>query len=356
MRLAWRRRTWLESTASASPAFSASPRPYSAASVGRPRRRSLPSTMSSWTRKALCSSSIATATGRTSRVAAAEGAARRHAQRRPERLARPARVLARDAVEPAVRLAVGDRVEHRAAHEAADVLGVGLDEVGAVGGQHGSIDDLERQPEPGRALGLDRAAVDAGAQRVRPRRARRRRRGSTAPGAASTSRGSKRTSAPSSTSPSASLSCSAAQGQRADGGGRPVVQPDLGGRALALRRRRSRAAPAARRRSRRRRPCSAPRLARLSQSGERCAAADPSRRRPARAYVVRSASAAASPGASGSERSMRSSRSPAARRPSAWMSATARMPATGSNSGNERPWPLSPSVGDSSINRSPPFH
>ena len=66
MRLAWRRRTWLESTASASPALSASPRPYSAASVGRPRRRSLPSTMSSWTRKALCSSSMATATGTTS--------------------------------------------------------------------------------------------------------------------------------------------------------------------------------------------------------------------------------------------------------------------------------------------------
>ena len=54
------------STASASPALRASPRPYSAVSVGRPRRRSLPSTMSSWTRKALCSSSIATATGRMS--------------------------------------------------------------------------------------------------------------------------------------------------------------------------------------------------------------------------------------------------------------------------------------------------
>ena len=94
-------------------------------------------------------------------VAAAERAARRHAQRGPDRLARPARVRARDPVEPAVRLAVRDGVEHRAADEAADVVGVRLHELSAVGGQHGSIATSKRQPEAGRPVGLDRAAVGA---------------------------------------------------------------------------------------------------------------------------------------------------------------------------------------------------
>ena len=66
MQAAWRRRIWFEITARASPAFNARPTPNSAGSVGLPRRRWLPSTMSSWTRNALWSSSIATATGTTS--------------------------------------------------------------------------------------------------------------------------------------------------------------------------------------------------------------------------------------------------------------------------------------------------
>ena len=97
----------------------------------------------------------------------AEGAARRHAQRGPERLSRSARVHARDPVQPAVWLTVGDRVEHRATDEAADVLGVRLDQVGAVGGQHAVDRHLERQPELRGSIGLDRAAVDArGAGRI----------------------------------------------------------------------------------------------------------------------------------------------------------------------------------------------
>jgi len=69
-------------------------------------------------------------------VAAAEGAAGGHAESRPQRLSGPARIDARNAVQPAVRLAVGNRAEHRAAHEMTDVLGVRLDQLGAVGRQH----------------------------------------------------------------------------------------------------------------------------------------------------------------------------------------------------------------------------
>ena len=56
-----RRSTWLATIAKPSPALSAAAVPYVVANVGRPRRISLPSAMSSWTRKALCISSIATA-------------------------------------------------------------------------------------------------------------------------------------------------------------------------------------------------------------------------------------------------------------------------------------------------------
>ena len=60
-------------------------------------------------------------------VVAAEGAARGHAQRGADALAGPARVRPRDAIEPAVRLAVRDDVEHRTADEPPDVLAVLLD-------------------------------------------------------------------------------------------------------------------------------------------------------------------------------------------------------------------------------------
>ena len=187
MQLAWRRRTWLESTASASPAFSASPRPYSAG-----KRRPPSAALAAVDDVVVDEERVVQQLDRDGdrqdvAVAPAERAARRHAQRGPDRLPRPARVRARDAVEPAVRLAVRDGVEHRAPDEPADVVGVRLDELGAVGGQHGSIATSKRQPETGRPVGLDRAAVGAGARRRRPWRARPRPLGSSAAAAASTS-------------------------------------------------------------------------------------------------------------------------------------------------------------------------
>ena len=138
MRPAWRRRTWLASTASASPALSARP----SAVLGGERRT--PATALAAVddvvvdEEGVVQQLDGHGDGHDVGVAAAEGAARRHAQGGAQRLARAAGVVARDAVEPAVRLSVGDRVEHRAAHDAVDVVGVGLDELGLVGGQHGS--------------------------------------------------------------------------------------------------------------------------------------------------------------------------------------------------------------------------
>ena len=72
----------------------------------------------------------------------AERPAGRQAQRGPQRLARPCRVLAHRPVEPLDRFAVGHGVEHRTAHHLGDlaqlVLDVG-DQVGLVGrAGHGS--------------------------------------------------------------------------------------------------------------------------------------------------------------------------------------------------------------------------
>ena len=72
-------------------------------------------------------------------VAAPECAARRHAQRGTKRLSGTARIHTRDPVQPAVRLAVGDSVEHRTTDEATDLIGVSLDQLDAVARQHGPI-------------------------------------------------------------------------------------------------------------------------------------------------------------------------------------------------------------------------
>src|SRR3989442_839669 len=66
-------------------------------------------------------------------------ASRRHAQRGAEGLSRSARVHACDPVKPAVRLAVGDRVEHRTTDEPTDLVGIRLHQLDAVAVQHGSI-------------------------------------------------------------------------------------------------------------------------------------------------------------------------------------------------------------------------
>ena len=111
--MCWRS-TWLASTASASPALSASSGPYSAGSVARPRRRRLASTMSSWTRNALCSISMVTAIGKQS--ASEPPNARQVARQSAGRKALLGRrgYSAHEPVEPLVRLAVGDQVEDRA--------------------------------------------------------------------------------------------------------------------------------------------------------------------------------------------------------------------------------------------------
>ena len=81
--------------ASASPALKARGMPWSTCSASRPRRRWAPSQMSSWTRKALCSSSIATAAAECVLVAAAVGTTGRQTQRRTDSLAGPHRVIGR---------------------------------------------------------------------------------------------------------------------------------------------------------------------------------------------------------------------------------------------------------------------
>ena len=103
--------------ASASPAFSAMGTPYSTCIADRPRRCSLPSSMSSWIRNAAWSSSTAAADRQRVLERAAEGLARGEAEGRAQPLSLPHGERAHRVVEMAARLArgqvLGDELRRR---------------------------------------------------------------------------------------------------------------------------------------------------------------------------------------------------------------------------------------------------
>ena len=101
-------------------------------SVGRPRRRSAPVLDVVVDQEGVVQQLERDRDRQHVAVVAAEGAAGGHAQGGPDALARPAGVRPGDAVEPAVRLAIRDDVEHRPADEPSDVLAVFLDAQGTV--------------------------------------------------------------------------------------------------------------------------------------------------------------------------------------------------------------------------------